>query len=181
MDRPVVTLCLFIFFARICDVSLGTLRLIMVTQGRRTIAALLGFFEVLIWVSAVSKVIANLSHPAFAIAYAAGFASGNYVGLTIERWAALGRQVVRVFSRQGAELAEKLRAAGYRVTLFEGSGRDGPVHMVYTETERRGVPRLLESARSIDPICYYVVDDIRFASSVGESPPGRWLFPRNRK
>jgi uncharacterized protein YebE (UPF0316 family) len=181
MDRHVVTLCLFIFFARICDVSLGTLRLIMVTQGRRTVAALLGFFEVLIWVNAVAKVMANLSHPAFAIAYAGGFAAGNYVGLTIERWAAFGRQVVRVFSRQGIELAEKLRALGFRVTLFEGAGRDGPVHMVYTETERRGVPRLLDTARAVDPICYYVVDDIRFASSVAEAPASRWFVLRNRK
>lgn len=180
MDRSGLFLCLLIFTARVCDVSLGTLRVIMVTQGRRLLAASLGFFEVLIWVMAVSKVMQNLNRPIYAVAYAGGFACGNYVGLTLERWVAFGHQVVRVFSRQGEEVAERLRALRFRVTLFEGCGRDGPVHMLYTETERREVPRLLCEARRIDPRCYYVVDDIRVASSA-DPPPRRGFFMRQRK
>ena len=111
-----------------------------------------------------------------------GFAAGNYVGLTVERWAAMGHQVVRVFSRQGQQIAEHLRASGFRVTLFEGHGRDGPVHSLYTETERRKVPELINEARRIDPSCYYVVDDIRAASSVSEPPKRRSrLWIRKRK
>jgi len=181
MDRSVFLLCLLIFVARVCDVSLGTLRVVMVTQGRRVLAAGLGFFEILIWVVAVSKVLSNLNRPEFAVAYAAGFACGNYVGLTIERWAAFGRQVVRVFSRHGEEMTDKLRSLGFRVTLFEGRGRDGPVHSLYTETERREVPRLLAEARALDPLCYYVVDDIRVASSAQDPPPRRGFFARQRK
>lgn len=181
MDFNLLTCCL-IFCARICDVSLGTLRVVMVTQGRRGRAAMLGFFEVLIWVSAVSQVITNLRNPAYAVAYALGFACGNYVGLTVERWAAFGKQVVRVFSRQGEEMTESLRKVGFRVTLFEGRGRDGPVHSLYTETERRKVPELLTEARRIDPSCYYVVDDIRAASSVSDPPKRRSrLWIRKRK
>jgi uncharacterized protein YebE (UPF0316 family) len=180
MDRSTLLLCLLIFSARVCDVSLGTLRLIMITQGRRPFAAGLGFFEVLIWVTAVSKVVSNLQHPIVAVAYALGFACGNYVGLTIERWAAFGHQVVRVFSRQGEEMSERLRSLGFRVTLFEGRGRDGPVHSLYTETPRRDVPRLLHEARALDPRCYYVVDDIRVASSASDPPP-RSFFVRKRK
>lgn len=178
MDLNLLWLCLLIFAARVCDVSLGTLRVVMVTQGRRALAAILGFFEVFIWVMAVSKVVTNLRHPLLAVSYAAGFACGNYIGLTIERWAAFGHQVVRVFSRQGGEIAEKLRALGFRVTVFEGRGRDGPVHSLYTETERREVPRLLEASREVDPRCYYVVDDIRHASSASDPPPRSRLFPR---
>lgn len=176
MDAQTSLSCLLIFLARVGDVSLGTLRVVMVTQGRRGRAAALGFFEVLIWVFAVSKVLANLSNPAFAVSYAMGFAAGNYVGLTVERWAAMGHQVVRVFSRQGQQIAEHLRASGFRVTLFEGHGRDGPVHSLYTETERRQVPRLLTEARQIDPVCFYVIDDVRAASSVND-PPRRIRFP----
>lgn len=176
MDFATFVNCLLIFFARVGDVSLGTLRVVMVTQGRRGRAAMLGFFEVLIWVFAVSKVLSNLGNPVFAVAYALGFASGTYVGLTVERWAAMGHQVVRVFSRQGHQIAEHLRAAGYRVTVFEGHGRDGPVHSLYTETARRQVPRLLTEARQIDPVCFYVIDDVRAASSVND-PPRRIRFP----
>ena len=181
MDRSALFLCLLIYTARVCDVSLGVIRVIMVTQGRRVLAAGLGFFEVLIWVLAVSKVVQNLNRPMYAVAYAAGFATGNYVGLTLERWAAFGHQVVRVFSRQGEELAEKLRGIGFRVTLFEGRGRDGPVHMLYAETERREVPRLLKESRKIDPRCYYVVDDIRVASTAADEQPPRPFFLRQRK
>lgn len=181
MDRTALFLALLIFAARVCDVSIGVIRVIMVTHGRRLLAAGLGFFEVFIWVMAVSKVVQNLNRPIYAIAYAAGFACGNYVGLTIERWAALGHQVVRVFSRQGEELAEKLRVLGFRITLFEGRGRDGPVHMLYAETERREVPKLLAQSRLVDPRCYYVVDDIRVASNADDPPPGRGFFVWQRK
>lgn len=167
--------CLMILLARVGDVSLGTLRVVMVTQGRRGRAAILGFFEVLIWVFAASRVIGNLSKPQLAVAYAAGFAIGNYVGLTIERWAAMGNQVVRVFSRRGDQLADELRMQGFRVTLFHGMGRDGPVHMLYVETERRRIPGILNEARRLDPQCFYVVDDVRIASSVGDPPRRRWL------
>jgi uncharacterized protein YebE (UPF0316 family) len=176
MDRSTLLSCLLIFLARVGDVSLGTLRVVMVTQGRRGRASVLGFFEVLIWVSAVSAVLQNLRQPLFAVSYALGFATGNYVGLTVERWAALGRQVVRIFSRNGHEMAETLREKGFRVTLFEAQGRDGSVAMLYTETERRLVPTVVEVARGIDPRCYYVVDDIRAASSV-DTPPKRSLLP----
>ena len=176
MDRSTFLACLLIFLARVGDVSLGTLRVVMVTQGRRGRASMLGFCEVLIWVFAVSQVLQNLRQPLFAVAYALGFATGNYVGLTVERWAALGHQVVRIFSRSGHEIAEKLREKGFRVTLFEAQGRDGSVAMLYTETERRRVPVVADSARQIDPRCYYVVDDIRVASSV-DTPPKRSLIP----
>ncbi len=180
MDQATLFSCLLIFSARVCDVSLGTLRVLMVTQGRRTLAACLGFVEVLIWVAAVSRVISSLGRPEFAIAYAAGFACGNFLGLTLERWFAIGRQVVRVFSRRGQALAEHLRGLGFLVTLFEGVGRDGPVHLLLLETERRGVPRLITAARELDPLCYYVVDDIRAASSATQQAHSRWSL-RNRK
>jgi uncharacterized protein YebE (UPF0316 family) len=180
MDKVTLFSCLLIFSARVCDVSLGTLRVLMVTQGRRSVAACLGFVEVLIWVAAVSRVIGNLGKPAFAIAYAAGYACGNFTGLTVERWFAIGRQVVRVFSRRGPALAERLRTLGFLVTLFEGVGRDGPVHLLLLETERREVPRLVSAARELDPLCYYVIDDIRVASSATNQARSRWSL-RNRK
>jgi uncharacterized protein YebE (UPF0316 family) len=157
--------CLLIVAARITDVSLGTIRTINVVQGRRTLALVLGFFEVLIWLLIVSRVISEISQPAYAIAYALGFALGNFVGMTIEARLALGRQVVRIFTRQGLEMAAAMRAAGLLVTQFDGVGRDGPVQELFIEIGRRHAANVIAQARDLDPKCYYMVDDVRLVSS----------------
>jgi uncharacterized protein YebE (UPF0316 family) len=157
--------CLLIVLARVTDVSLGTIRTINVVQGRRLLALVLGFFEVLIWVFVVSRVISQIQQPAYAVAYALGFALGNYVGMTIESRLALGRQVVRIFSRLGLEMAAAMRASGLRVTQFDGYGRDGPVQELFIEIGRREARNVIEQARTLDPGCFYMVDDVRLVSS----------------
>lgn len=165
MDATVLATCVLIILARITDVSLGTIRTVCVVTGRRWLAWGLGFFEVLVWVTVVSRVIGNLNQPAYAVSYALGFATGNYVGMAIESWLALGQQVIRVFTRQGDHVAAQLRQAGYRVTRFDGSGRDGAVALLYTEIPRRRLRAALDQVHELDPQCYYTVDDIRVASS----------------
>ncbi len=66
-----------IFFLRVADMSLDTLRLLFVVRGRRGLAWVLGFFESAIFVVAVSSVITNLGNPLNVIGFAAGFATGN--------------------------------------------------------------------------------------------------------
>ena len=175
--------CLLIVGARILDVSLGTIRTIMVVQGRRRIAVFLGFFEVLIWVTVVSGVIAHIKEqPIYPIAYAIGFALGNYVGMTIEAKLAIGRQVVRVFTREGDMMAARLRDAGYRVTTFEGHGRDGPVQELFIEVVRRHASNVIAEARALDERCYYMVDDVRQASSpIDEGESTGWRAVLKRK
>ena len=131
--------CLFIFVARLGDVSLDTLRVVFVIRGRRLWAWCLGFVQVLIWVFALTSVFKNLDKPAYALFYALGFACGNFLGMTIENWLAHGEQVIRVFSRQGDSLAARLRGHGYRVTVFDGRGRDGPVWLLYIEATRKKI------------------------------------------
>lgn len=173
MTWTVILTCLAIILARIGDVSIGTLRTIMVVQGRRVVAWILGFFEVLIWLLAAGKVLKSLDEPYYgvyyAIAYALGFATGNYVGLTVERWLSLGSQVVQVFTRRGPEVAAALRTAGAGVTEFEGRGRDGPVFGLYVHARRRLINRVLKVSREIDPECFYVVEDARLASTADQA------------
>jgi uncharacterized protein YebE (UPF0316 family) len=164
MNLETFGVCALIVLARIGDVSLGTVRTICVVNGRRGISWILGFFEILIWIVVVSKVINNLSHPAYAIAYALGFATGNYVGITIEKYLAFGEQVVRVFTRRGAELAGQLRTAGFGVTQFPGEGRDGPVDLLFIQTPRKAAIKAAQQAKKIDEDCVIVVDDVRSAS-----------------
>jgi len=160
---------LLIIAARVADVSIGTIRTIVVVQGRRGLAFILAFFEVAIWVAVVSGVIGQVrEQPLYVVAYALGFALGNYIGMTIEQQIALGRQVVRIMTRRGMELAQAFRDQGLRVTQFDGLGRDGPVQELFIELGRREVRRVVAEARTLDPLCYYIIDDIRTASSARE-------------
>lgn len=174
MTWGVLLSCLLIVGARIIDVSLGTIRTICVVNGRRGVAWCLGFFEVLVWILVVSNVIENLQNPAYAIAYALGFATGNFIGITIDRRLAFGEQVVRVFTRKGAELADYLRDGGFRVTEFAGMGRDGPVQLLFIETPRRLASKAAAQARKYDADCFIVVDDIRSASLGGTMRADDW-------
>jgi uncharacterized protein YebE (UPF0316 family) len=164
MDSTGIITCILIVAARIVDVSLGTLRMTWVIQGRRGVAWIIGFIEILIWVLVVSQVIQNLHQPAYAISYAFGFATGNFVGMTLEKWMAFGDQVVRVFTREGTKMAAKLRAEGLRVTSFQGEGRDGPIQMLFIEAPRKGTPYITKLAQETDPKCFYIIDDIRTVS-----------------
>src|SRR6267154_2573184 len=125
MNTSVAATFLLIVVARITDVTLDTLRTAAVFQGRRVFAAILGFFEAVIYVSAVAKVLLNMDHPIYALAYGLGYGLGTFLGITIEQRLAFGLQVASLFTRKGAELAKVLTLAGYRVAKVEGHSRDG--------------------------------------------------------
>jgi uncharacterized protein YebE (UPF0316 family) len=171
-ELPVVLLAFLIFTFRIVDVSLGTLRTISVVQGRINLSVGLGFFEVLIWITAVSQVISGISSsPLLLVAYAGGFAAGNAVGILLERRLALGTVVVRLISpKAGLDLAATLRQHDYRLTTFAGEGRSGPVHMIYLTCPRRDLPQVIEIAHALDPKLFYAVETARERSSDLGSP-----------
>jgi uncharacterized protein YebE (UPF0316 family) len=155
---PVWLLCVVIFWLRVADVTLGTLRTVAIVKGHITPAVLLGFFELLIWVAAISQVIARLHESWWlALAYAAGFAAGNGVGLAFERGLSRGTAVIRILSQQrGDAIAELLRNDGHSVTTFEGSGGEGRVTMVHVMAPRRDSRKVVTTARSVDPDLVYV-------------------------
>lgn len=168
MPWDMIVGCLVIILARIGDVSLGTMRTVAVVSGQRGLAWLFGLLEMTIWVFAVSAVIAHIrSEPTYGIAFAIGAATGNYVGVTLQRWLPFGEQVVRIFTRDGAPLFERLRANGYGVTKFEGEGRDGPVTMLFVQARRARTRHIVRIAREVDPRCFYTIDDIRAANTAG--------------
>ncbi len=175
MEWQVLGVAALIFAARITDVSLGTVRTIMVVNGYRLASWALSFFEVLVWVFAASKVIAHLDTPWYAIAFALGAATGNYIGITVENRLAYGRQVVRVFSRLGEQLAARLRDAGHSVTVIAGSGRDGPIDVLLIGMKRRSVKAVMQTIHMIDPSAFCVIDDVRLLATARDhlhSPTG---------
>ncbi|MBU1699464.1 MAG: hypothetical protein KJ970_17585 [Candidatus Eisenbacteria bacterium] len=165
---PVWVLALSIFCLRITDVSIGTLRTIFVVQGRIRFSVLLGFFEVLIWITAISQVFSHVrQQPYLLLAYAGGFAVGNAVGIFIERKMALGTCELRIISvNRGGEIAEKLRSIGHTLTTFNGEGRDGPRVLLNIICSRREVGSILRAAREIDMEMNYIVERVSDSSSV---------------
>lgn len=153
---------LFIFCARIVDVSLGTIRTILVIRGVRTAAVLLGFVEISIWVCAVSSVVRRLDHPLNILAYAGGFATGNWVGMWLEGKLAIGHQVVRMISRdRGHSIAGAMRLAGVSIVQVRGQSAIGPVTICFADAPRRDSQQIVELAQSVDPEVLITIEDVR--------------------
>jgi uncharacterized protein YebE (UPF0316 family) len=152
-----------IFAARICDVSIGTVRTIVTVQGRSVVAFFLAIMELLIWISVVSTVIYRIQdEPILALFYALGFATGNVVGIAVERRLALGFMILRVITRSASQsMAQRLRQAGQPVTVFHGEGMRGPVDELYIACRRRELARLLKLVQQEDPGAFYITEMAR--------------------
>jgi uncharacterized protein YebE (UPF0316 family) len=156
---------ILIFLARICDVTIGTVRIIYVSRGAKIAAPILGFFEVLIWIIAVSKVMQNLTNIGCYIGYAAGFATGNFVGILIEEHLAMGKVVIRVITpKEASELANNLRAAGYGATNIPGYGGTGMVSVIFSVVNRRELKKVVEIIQRFNPKAFYSIEDVRYVS-----------------
>ncbi len=155
---------LLIFFLRITDVSLGTLRVLAMVRGQRLTAALLGLIEASVFIVALSTVFTNLNDPLRMIGYACGFACGTALGMTLEGWIASGWILTRIISRDGApDLLGKLRQHGFGVTAVRAHGRDGEVLVLFVASPRRRGAQLLELARNADPRAFITIDPIQRA------------------
>jgi uncharacterized protein YebE (UPF0316 family) len=155
---------LLIFLARIFDVSIGTLRIILVAKGKKNVAPILGFFEVLIWIIAIGKIMQNADNIACYIGYAGGFAAGNYIGMLLEERLAMGMVVVRVITPRGAiDMKSAMVNAGFGVTLVDGEGAMGKVDVLFTTVQRADLPKLLPIISEINPKAFYTVEDVKLA------------------
>jgi uncharacterized protein YebE (UPF0316 family) len=177
-----------IFAARIGDVSLGTVRMIFVINGWRIRAAAIGFLEVIIWALAVGGLVANLTEPVILLSYAAGYAAGTLVGMTIEQHLGFGIRMVQVVNRDREKhVAQMLRDHGYRCTRVEGSGRDGPIELCFTVVKRKKLQTLLKLLGEIAPEAIVTVeraDSVTEAALTAEIrlPRRSWgLFQGHRK
>jgi uncharacterized protein YebE (UPF0316 family) len=155
---------LLIFCLRIIDVGLGTIRTVFILQGRKEIAAAIGFFEVTVFIFAISQVITGISHSwVLMLAYSGGFATGTYVGLVLEGKFAMGFAQLRIISRdRGEDIIQALWAAHHGATLVEGNGRQGPVDLVFSIVPRKAIQSCVKLATAIDPDCFVAVSDSRY-------------------
>lgn len=157
-----VILPLIIFVSRIGDVTLGTLRHVMMARGHKNISPILGFFEVLIWIIVVSQVMKQANNFACYVGWAGGFAMGNYIGLLIEERIALGLQIIRIISNQDCgELITKLQSANHGTTVIEAQGAKGPVKIILTVVKRKNIDTIIKIIQTNNPDAFYSIEDIR--------------------
>lgn len=161
-----VILPFLIFLARIIDVSLGTMRIIFVSKGNKIVAPLLGFFEVFIWIIAIGQIMGNINNFACYFGYAAGFATGNYVGLRIEERLAMGNLLIRVISHKDAnQLIKNLNIKGYGATVVDAEGSMGKVQLIYSIVKREYLPDVVAIIQEFNPKAFYSIEDIRKVSA----------------
>lgn len=157
-----VVLPILIFLSRIIDVSIGTIRIIFVSRGKKNLAPLLGFFEVLVWVIAISQIMKHLDNFVCYFAYAAGFATGTFVGMILEEKLAIGMLVVRVILvKDDFHLMERLHDAGFGVTVVDAKGANGDVKIVYTIIKRKELEEALEIITMCNSKAFYSIEDAR--------------------
>jgi len=141
----------FIFCARICDVSLGTLRMLNVVKGHKYKAAAYGFVEVLVWIIAIRFIMQNLDNIWNVFGYSTGFAIGTIIGVSIENKFGTGYLQLYIISKHHTdEIADKLRALRVGVTIMPGEGaRSGVAILVLIILAKRRT-EIIRTVESID-------------------------------
>lgn len=168
-----VVLPFMIFCARVCDMSLDTIRVIFMSKGIKYLPAIIGFFEVIIWLLAIGQVMNNLTNVVCYIAYGAGFATGTIVGMAIEEKLSLGLTSVRIITKKDpGNLIHYLRTHDYGVTSIDGDGATGKVKMVFTIIKRQDLPHVISIIKQFNPMAFYSVEEVK---SVAEG-----VFPERK-
>jgi len=162
-----IILPVLIFVARLIDVSLGTLRIMFISRGLKYLAPLIAFIEINIWLLAIGQIMLNLGNIVCAVAYAAGFALGNLLGITIEERISIGLVLLRIITKHDAEkLVDCLKEEKYGVTIHDAEGLNGKVKIIFAVIRRRDLRETLNRIEKVHPHAFYTVEDVR---SVGEA------------
>ncbi len=179
IESSILLTGILVFFARICDVSIGTIRTIVTVQGRTIIAFILALVEITIWILVASTVINQVKdQPLLIVFYAFGYATGNVIGIVVEKKLAFVIIILRVISRRaGKEITDLLREKGQPVTVFLGEGMKGPVSELYIACRRRDLKWILPEVKRLDENVFYIVEQARDMSKVLKpihTPLGGW-------
>ena len=157
-----ILLPILIFIARILDQTIGTMRLIFLSKGMRHIAPVLGFFEVIIWLLAIGQIMQHLNNWLCYIAYGAGFAMGNFIGITLEERLSIGTSIIRVILPGPAiELINALKLQDFGLTLLDADGAKGKVKVLFSIIRRKEIPVFLTTLHLYHPAAFYTIEDVR--------------------
>jgi len=180
IDAHTLLIALGVFCLRVTDVSIGTVRVLFTIRGMRVVSMCLGFLESGVFIFAVSRVLGGERHPLTMIAYALGFATGTFVGITLEQWIASGSVLVRIISRNHAiRLKELLASEGFGVTAIAGQGHDGNVLVLFVVAARRKKNLVLKNVQGIDPDAFITVEPV--SQAIGGYPFSAPVPPESMK
>ncbi len=169
-----------IFFGRICDVTLGTLRIIFVSKGEKYKAPIIGFFEVFIWIVIISQILSRANDLLSYVSYAGGYAAGNYVGILLENRIAYGIVLCRIYTQKnGLELVKRLNQVNFGATMTHGTGSTHEVDIIETVVDRKEMRKLARMLTEFDRNIFYVVEDVRTRKN-GIFPKRRTILSRWR-
>ena len=173
-----IILPLLIIVARIADQTIGTLRLIFLSKGFRILAPVLGFFEVIIWLLAVSQILQHLDNWFTYIAYGLGFALGNYVGIVLEQRISLGNVIIRIIPKlDTTELINYLKEHNFGVTSVSAEGSRGPVKVIFSIIKRRDIDHFVAIIKKFNPNAFYTIEDVKAVhEGVIRHTPSRSVF-----
>lgn len=155
---------LLIFLARVVDVSLGTIRIIFISKGFKLLSLIIGFFEVLVWLTAINQVWSHVTSMWIYVAYAGGFATGNYVGIWLDEKISLGNSMVRIIIRKNSKrLINELKSNGYQMTILNGrSGNEETgIKMIFSVIKRKELKKIVKIIKKVNPKAFYTIEDIK--------------------
>ncbi len=162
-----VLIPILIFLARILDVTMGTIRIIFISKGFKYLAPVISFFEVLVWLLAITQIMQNLTNFVNYIAYAAGFATGTFLGIHLEKKLAMGYLSVSVLTKKDPTgLIEKLETSGHKTTSIEARGKKSNVQMVFTIVKRKKLRNVLNAIKVFDPSAFYSIEDVKYMHEI---------------
>ncbi|MFA9423877.1 MAG: DUF2179 domain-containing protein [Sedimentibacter sp.] len=154
-----------IFIAKIIEVTISTVRLVLINKGERVKGALLAFVEIMIWLIVVSSVLNNITQdPIKMFVYAIAFSLGNYIGVTIESKIAVGLASIQVvvFEANGEEMANVLRDKGFGVTIIGGRGKnDSLKSLLFIQLKRKRIPEAVNLIKQTNSAAFITVNDIK--------------------
>lgn len=162
---------LLIFFARLIDVSMSTIRIILIVNEKRVAASVLSFLEMFVWLVAVTQTLKNLSNVMCYIAFAGGFAVGTYIGMLIEKKLSMGIVLIRITTteKDGNQLISFLKQHKFRITSVNAEGNFGKTNIIFTIVMRKEMNSVIEVIKQFNPNAFYTVENIRYVNDQ------RWL------
>ena len=153
-----------IFFARILDVSLGTVRIILLSKGNKNLAPVIGFIEIFVWLIAFKQLFTNLDNWIYYFSYALGFSAGTYVGIIIEEKLSFGKVMLRIICKEDSKkLLKKLDKSKYTSTTVSATGPNGKVNIIQIILNRKNIGKVLKIIQEVSPKSFYSIEDVRYA------------------
>lgn len=162
-------MCMYIFLARMVDVSIGTVRTIMMVKGKKYIASVLAFFEVFVWFLVAKEALVNVSDSLWiAIAYSGGYASGTFVGSVVtNKFINSNIAIEATTSSNNNELINRLRSEGYGVSVvsLKKSKDEENRDLLFIKVRNKSLRKVIDLIKEYEPKSFIVTSETRYVQN----------------